>query len=221
MILSKKTFSRLLIGAGVIMTLSQPAFAERGVVEGSDLLAKERFQLRVRALGVVPDEDSSVTAGGTRLNGDIDVSNALVPEVDLTYFLTNNIAVEAIAGTARHELDFNGANLGDVWILPPTVTLQYHFNPQNAFSPYVGAGINYSMFYGEDAGKGFNNLDVDSGVGPALQAGFDYWINDHWGVNLDVKKIWLDVDASLNNGAIKADVELDPWLIGAGVSYRF
>ena len=221
MVLSKKTFSRLLIGAGVIMTLSQPVLAERGVVEGSDLLAKERFQLRVRALGVVPDEDSSVTAGGARLNGDIDVSNALVPEVDLTYFLTNNIAVEAIAGTARHELDFNGANLGDVWILPPTVTLQYHFSPQNAFSPYVGAGINYSMFYGEDAGKGFNNLDVDSGVGPALQAGFDYWINDHWGVNLDVKKIWLDIDASLNNGAIKADVELDPWLIGAGVSYRF
>ena len=221
MAFSNKTFNHLLLGAAALMALSQPAFADRGTVEGSDFLAKERFQLRVRALGVVPDEESSVTAGGARLNGDLDVSNALTPEVDLTYFLTNNIALEAIAGTAQHELDFNGANLGDTWILPPTVTLQYHFMPQSAFSPYIGAGINYSLFYAEDAGTGFNDLDIDSGVGPALQAGFDYWLDDHWGVNVDVKKIWLNVDASLNNGAIKADVDLDPWLIGAGVSYRF
>lgn len=213
--------SRLLLGAVAVLMMSPPAFAGRGVVEGSDYLAKERFQLRVRALGVVPDEESAVTAGGARLNGDIDVSDALTPEADLTYFFTDNIAAEVIAGTAQHELDFNGANLGDVWILPPTVTLQYHFAPQSAFSPYVGAGINYSLFYAEDSGTGFNDLDVDGGIGPALQAGFDYWLDDHWGLNLDVKKIWLNVDASLNNGAIKADVDLDPWLIGAGVSYRF
>ncbi len=218
---SKKMFSRVLCGAAAVLLMSQPAFAERGAVVGSDYLAKERFQLRVRALGVVPDEESSVTAAGARLNGDIDVSNALTPEVDLTYFFTNNIAAEVIAGTAQHELDFNGANLGDTWILPPTVTLQYHFAPQSAFSPYVGAGINYSWFYAEDSGAGYNDLEVDGGFGPALQAGFDYWLDDHWGLNMDVKKIWLNVDASLNNGAVKADVDLDPWLIGAGVSYRF
>jgi outer membrane protein len=77
------------------------------------------------------------------------------------------------------------------------------------------------MFYGEETGKGFTDLDVDGGVGYAAQAGFDYWLNDNWGLNLDVKKIWLDVDASLNNGTIRADVDLDPWIVGAGVSYRF
>ncbi|PZP53217.1 MAG: OmpW family protein, partial [Micavibrio aeruginosavorus] len=65
------------------------------------------------------------------------------------------------------------------------------------------------------------DLNIDNAFGPALQAGFDYWISENWGVNLDVKKIWLNVDASLNNGAVKADVDLDPWLVGAGVSYRF
>ncbi len=213
-----------LTGLGVVfamLAMAQPAMAERGAVNGSDWLAKERFQLRVRALAVVPQEDSSVSLNGAKLADEIKISNALVPEVDLTYFFTNNIAAEIIAGTARHEMDFGGANLGEAWILPPTLTLQYHFMPDQAFSPYIGAGINYSILYAEDAGTGFSDLKVDNGVAPALQAGFDYWINDNWGFNLDVKKVWLNVDASLNNGAIKADVDLDPWLIGAGVSYRF
>lgn len=215
------TILKGLLGAAMLVSIVQPAMAGEGAVNGSNWLAKERFQVRVRALGVVPDEQSSVSAGGTPLAGDIKVSNALVPEVDLTYFFTDHIGAELIAGTARHEMDFNGANLGEAWILPPTLTVQYHFARDQAFSPYVGAGINYSLFYGESAGTGFNDLDVDNGVGPAVQAGFDYWLNDHWGLNLDVKKIWMNVDASLNNGAIKADVDLDPWLIGAGVSYRF
>lgn len=215
------TILKGLLGAAMLVSIVQPAMAGENIVNGSNWLAKERFQVRVRALGVVPDEQSSVSAGGTPLAGDIKVINALVPEVDLTYFFTDHIGAELIAGTARHEMDFNGTNLGEAWILPPTLTVQYHFARDQAFSPYVGAGINYSLFYGESAGTGFNDLDVDNGAGPAVQAGFDYWLNDHWGLNLDVKKIWMNVDASLNNGAIKADVDLDPWLIGAGVSYRF
>lgn len=186
---------------------------------GEGWLAKERFQIRARALGVVPDEKSDVNIGG-----DAHVGDAITPEVDLTYFITDHIGVEAIAGTAQHKLTYTGdVDIGDVWILPPTVTLQYHFTPDNAFSPYLGAGINYSIFYGEEEGAGFDDLDVDGGVGFALQAGFDYWINDNWGVNLDVKKIFLDVDADVNLGTtpVHADVDLDPWLIGAGVSYRF
>ncbi len=179
--------------------------------------ANERFQVRLRAIGVIPDEDSRVNIGG-----DVDVGDALVPELDLTYFITNNIAVEAIAGTAQHEIDYNGnTNLGNTWILPPTVTLQYHFTPDQTLSPYVGAGINYSMFYGEETGPGFTDLEVDGGFGFALQAGTDIWINENWGLNIDVKKIFLDVDGTLNNGAIRADIDLDPWILGAGVSYRF
>jgi len=99
--------------------------------------------------------------------------------------------------------------------------LQYHFTPDSKFSPYVGAGLNYSMFYGEDSGPGFNNLDVDGGVGYALQAGFDYKINDNWYFNMDVKKVFVNVDASINSGAITADVDLDPWDVGVGLGYKF
>ncbi|AGH98732.1 OmpW/AlkL family protein [Micavibrio aeruginosavorus] len=188
--------------------------------EGTDWLSKERFQLRGRVVGVLPDGDGHVS--GTALK--TDVGDAVTPEVDLTYFLTNAIGLEIIAATAQHEIYANASNLGNTWILPPTVTLQYHFMRDQKFSPYIGAGLNYSWFYGEDDGARFDDLDVSGGFGYALQAGFDYWINDHWGLNFDAKYIDLDVDVDVNSGgtALSADdVELNPFIIGAGVSYRF
>lgn len=184
---------------------------------GESLLDKKRFQVRLRAIDVIPDESSSVNIGGH-----VYADYAVVPEVDLTYFITPNIAAELIAATSKHDVEYTGNTpLGDAWILPPTITLQYHFTPDNAFSPYIGAGLNYSVFYAEDTAAGFTDLDVGNGVGVALQAGTDYWVNKNWGFNLDVKKLWLNVDASLNNGAIQADIDMDPWIVGAGVAYRF
>lgn len=131
-------------------------------------------------------------------------------------------ALLALLLCSFHDVDYNGTtDLGSAWVLPPTVTLQYHFMPDSTFSPYIGAGLNYSIFYNEDTAAGFTDLNVDNGVGYALQAGSDFWIDEHWGLNVDVKKIWLNVDASLNNGAIRADIDMDPWVLGAGVAYRF
>lgn len=210
----KKVKFALLAGAA-LAGLASPALAERGSVNGTDLLNKERFQVRARALGVVPQEDSTVDIGG-----ETKVGNAITGEVDLTYFFTDHIAAELIAGTAHHNVRYGGASMGNTWVLPPTLTVQYHFTPDRTFSPYVGAGLNYSIFYNEK-GTNFNDFDIDNGVGVALQAGADYWITKNFGLNLDVKKIFLNVDASVENGAANADIDLDPWLIGAGVSYRF
>lgn len=206
---------------GLLISVTPLAFSAQAAARdlGDSWWSKERFEIRARAIGVIPDEDSTVDIGGKA-----HVGNAVTPELDLSYFITNNIAVEAIAATAQHKLTYTGdADLGDTWILPPTVTLQYHFTPDSTFSPYVGAGINYSYFYGEKSGNGFNSLDVDGGFGWALQAGTDIWLNKNWGLNLDVKKIFLNVDAKVNAGAtpVHADVDLDPWIVGAGVSYRF
>lgn len=212
-----KTVSKYALLAGVagMAIVSMPAQAKD---LGDGIWAKERFQIRVRGIGVFADGDGIVE--NTTL--DTDVDNAFTPEVDLTYFFTPNIAAELIAATAQHSIDAGSNDIGDTWILPPTLTLQYHFTPDNKFSPYVGAGINYSIFYGEDSGSGFTDLNVDNGFGLAAQAGFDYWINDNWGLNLDAKYIDLNVDVSVNNGALQAnDVDINPWIIGAGVSYRF
>jgi len=190
-----------------------PAYAQ----EHLDMFSKERFQIRLRGIGVVPDESSTVNIGGS-----VDVGDAVAPEIDVTYFFTDKIGAELIAATTQHEVDYsNNTNLGKTWLLPPTLTLQYHPLRGQDFSPYVGAGLNYSIFYSEETGTGYNDLEIDGGFGYALQAGFDYWLSDHWGLNADVKKLWLDIDAKLNDGNIRADVDLDPWIIGAGVSYRF
>jgi len=166
------------------------------------------------------------SGGSTTINGSPDADNAFVPEVDITYFFTNHIAAELIVATSPHELELHDSDLGDLdlgdtWILPPTLTLQYHFTPDENFSPYVGAGVNYVLPYAEDDGDDTNRLKADGSFGVALQAGADYWLNEHWGVNFDVKKLWVDVDASINSGAITGEVDLDPWIVGAGVSYRF
>ena len=56
-----------------------------------------------------------------------------------------------------------------------------------------------------------------------MQVGFDYMLDEHWGVNFDVKNIFLKTDwtAELGGTPISGKAKLDPWLIGAGITYRF
>jgi outer membrane protein len=177
------------------------------------------FLVRVRGLYVIPRDHADVSAGGS-----VDVSNDFVPEVDGSYFITDNIALELIAATTRHKVTWtpSGTNLGKVSLLPPTLTAQYHFMPKERLSPYVGAGLNYTFFYKEDApGGAITSVDYKNHIGYALQAGVDYAIAGNWSLNLDVKKIFLRTDVSVNGGAVTAKVDLDPWIIGAGIGYRF
>lgn len=182
------------------------------------------FVLRARALGVVPQEDANITGGVT--GSSISIDNSVVPELDLSYFFTKNIAVEAIAAVTPHNVHANNTSagnldLGDVWLLPPTVTLQYHLDQMGQCKPYVGAGVNYTVFYNEDAGSSITDIKYDNSFGPALQAGVDYMLDEHWMLNMDVKKIWINSDVSINGGTVNADVDINPWVIGVGVGYKF
>ncbi|MFP3480474.1 OmpW family outer membrane protein, partial [Burkholderia sp. SIMBA_057] len=88
-------------------------------------------------------------------------------------------------------------------LLPPTLTAQYHFFPKERVSPYVGAGINYTLFYREDAANKANGIglritdtDYENRFGWALQAGVDVALTGNWSLNLDVKKIFLKTDVT-------------------------
>lgn len=208
----------VLLGTTALSTA--PAAAEEAGFTGK---SAGDFMIRLRGIGVIPDEDSSISVIG----GHARASNEAVPEIDFSYFITDNIALELIAATSKHDVSARGTSLGsvdlgDVYILPPTLTVQYHPLPKSRFSPYVGAGVNYTIFYNEDASGGtVTDIDYDDSFGWALQAGLDVAIDNHWYANVDVKKLFLDTDVKLNGGAIRADVDLDPWIVGAGIGYRF
>ena len=208
-----------LVAAGIAaVCLATPAVAQDfKTKEAGDIL------LRLRGIAVVPDESSSISVIG----GDVDASNEYVPEIDISYFFTDNIALELIAATTKHDMKADNTilgtvDLGDVGVIPPTLTLQYHFLSDSRFSPYVGAGLNYMIFYNEDAPGGtVTAIDYEDGVGYAFQVGFDVAIHGNWSLNADAKKIFFNTDVNINNGAIAADVDLDPWIFGLGVGYRF
>ncbi len=182
--------------------------------------------VRVRVLGVLPDPGTRLNSGGVPLNGaKVSISDSVIPELDISYFFTRTIAAELILGVTRHAIDgagtLAGTKIGSTWILPPTLTLQYHVDGFGPFKPYVGAGVNYSVFFGEKERGPFTGFRLTSRIAPALQVGFDYMIDQHWGFNVDVKRLFLDTKVKLNAGAVRGRVDIDPWIVGAGMTYKF
>ena len=178
-----------------------------------------------RVTDVAPTtDDAIITAAGADSGLHVDVSDSIMPTLGFTYFLTDHLAVEAILGTTRHEIRAQGGTTNvavhKTWVLPPVVTLQYRPLTQGNISPYVGAGVNAMVFYGGDDKNGFE-VDLDDGFGYALQAGADIGLRGPWSVNVDVKRVWFNTDADVNNGALAADVDLDPWVVSVGVGRRF
>jgi outer membrane protein len=194
------------------------------------------FQLRGRVISIIPDDDSGQITGVA--GSGVDVDSQATVEVDLTWFLSSNVALELIAATAEHDISGNGtaAGLGkiaDAGVLPPTLTVQYHWNTDGKVQPYLGAGINYTIFYDEDVTPsldGFlmttSKIDLDESFGFAAQAGIDFMLSDNWFFNIDLKYIDIDTTAVIRDDTTNAelarvDVDINPFVPGIGVGYRW
>ncbi len=196
----------------------------------------KKWQVRVRGVGVIPDESAKIGIIG----GDVKISNTFIPELDFTYFFTKNISAELILGTSKHDVSTVGSdisavggptsadvNLGSVNLLPPTLTVQYHFLPDHIFNPYVGAGVNYTIFYNEKSGNTVKGIEYDNAFGYAFQVGFDLMLDDKFFINVDIKKIFLKTDVTVDASnlatglSIPADVEINPLLLGFGIGMKF
>lgn len=205
--------------------------------------------VRARAVHIQPDEDSKLgrmtnnAFGGGVPNSvlnqgaELEVESNTIPEIDISYYVTKNIALELILAVGtRHDVNIikNGAvgqlvpgkhDLGSVNLLPPTLTVQWHFMPDQMFDPYVGVGVNYTRFMDNSLDLAGNQIRVDhNSFGPAVQAGFDINLKDGWLINADVKKVWIDTDVKMNlgTGYRKIDsLDIDPWVFGIGVGKKF
>jgi len=198
-----------------------------GAAHAEDFQAKTKgtIMLNVRVTDVSPDAGNSIqTAAGANTGLKADVKEDYKPTIGLSYFLTDHVAVEAIAGTTQHTVKATGpgtnVTVHKTWVLPPVVSLQYHFAPDAKISPYVGAGLNYMLFYSGKDENGFK-VKVKDGFGTALQAGVDIATVGKWSVNLDAKKVFFNTRATINGGTLTSKVKLDPWVLSAGVGYKF
>lgn len=204
------------------------------------------FIVRAGVASVQPDEDSSMlNVGGTEVAG----SGAGVgsnEQLGLTavYMLSDNLGLEVLAATPfKHDLSANvgalanGAvvNAGSTKHLPPTVSLQWFpMDSTSAFQPYVGIGVNYTIFFSEDVspdlyanpliGAGGAELSLDDSVGLAFEIGADIQLGNNWLLNASVWNIDIDTEAEFkfDNGlVIEADVDIDPWVYMLSIGYKF
>lgn len=174
------------------------------------------FMIRARALSVVPQESGHVSNGDS-----VSINNSITPELDFSYFFTSNISAELIAAVTRHNVKTSsGIDAGSAWLLPPTLTLQYHFTQCPKIIPYVGAGINYTHFYAEKGGS-LHTVKYDDSVGGALQVGADIPIKGNWYANVDVKKVFISTNGTWSPSGVTAKANIDPWLVGVGIGYKF
>jgi outer membrane protein len=175
---------------------------------------------KVGVHNVDPKSDNGSLAGGTLK---ADVGSDVRPTVTAEYLFTPNWGAEVLASLPfQHDIKLNGVKAADVKHLPPTVSLQYHFNPEASISPFVGLGLNYTLFFskhttGPLAGT---RLDVSNTLGPAAHAGVDFRVNERCLVTLDLRWMKIDPDVKVN-GAKVGTVHIDPLAYGVAVGYRF
>jgi outer membrane protein len=187
------------------------------------------WEVRGRAVRVDTAGKSDAALGGLVPADTIIVQSKTIPEVDVTYFYTKNLSVELVL-TYPQKMDAYIAalgigHIGTVSVLPPDIMAQWHFLPDGAFDPYVGAGVNITWLTNvqlrqpalvESLGLDTNKISV----APALQVGMDYKIDKHWVANLDVKKEWMSFDLK-SAGTKISTLTVDPWLFSIGVGYKF
>ncbi|NTV11242.1 MAG: OmpW family protein [Zoogloea sp.] len=157
-------------------------------------------------------------------DGAVTVSDKTIPEVDISYFLTKNIAAELILTyPQKHDVSVAPVGkIGTVKELPPTLTLQYHFAPDATFRPYVGAGINYTRF--SNVGLSVDGVPLQvkkNSFGLAVQAGADIQIDKNLFLNIDVKKVQMGTDVETTGGTKVTSIKIDPLLVGVGVGMHF
>lgn len=194
----------LLAAAACAATVSGAAMAQD--FKAGDLL------VRARAVHLNSANTDSTGLGLT-------VNNKTLPEVDFTYFFNQNVAAELILTVPqKHTVYSNGTAIGTLKHLPPTLTVQYHFDAQG-FKPYVGAGLNYTRFSSVNVLGGAADVKRNS-FGFALQAGVDIPVAKDMYLNIDVKKVYIKTDVSA--GGVKAGTfKVDPVLFGVGLGWKF
>ncbi|MGB1198141.1 MAG: OmpW/AlkL family protein [Thalassotalea sp.] len=189
---------------------------------------------------VNPNSDhSAVLLAGADSTMSLTVDDNAQLGLNFVYFYNQHFAIEILAATPfTHDvtiydpnavLNVDGAKLAEVSHLPPTISALYYFDINSNIKPYVGVGLNYTIFFDEsfESGPkslGLTNLDLKSSFGLAVQAGVDYQLNSQWHINTSVRYLDIDTEASFDvggNNIGRANIDIDPTVFSVLVGYKF
>lgn len=191
----------------VLATAALPAFAQ----------SKGDWTVGIGAHQVDPKSNNGALAGGTL---PLDIGSSVRPTITGEYFIADGLGIEVLAALPfQHDIDVKGVGrVGSTRHLPPTVSLQYHFNHAGKVSPFVGAGLNYTTFFSEDTTGALagTRLSLDDSWGAALHAGVDFKVGERGALRVDAR--WIDIDTDVSvNGAGVGTANIDP--VAYGVAY--
>ncbi len=154
----------------------------------------------------------------------VDVGSGTALTFNVTRMLTDHWGIELLAATPfDHNIYLkDGTRVGDTEQLPPTLSVQYHFNPAGKFQPYLGAGINYTLFFKESLQGPLQGgrLRLDDSVGVAFELGADFELKDRWWLNGSLRYMDIETDAYLNGDSI-GTVKIDPMVFGIHLGKQF
>ena len=188
-----------------------PAFAQ----------SKGDWTLGVGVHQVNPKSDNGTLAGGTL---PLDIDSDVKPTITFEYFLRDNLGLEVLAALPfKHDIAVDGVGtVGSTKHLPPTVSLQYHFNGKQKVAPFVGAGVNYTKFFSETTRGTLAGGDLSLGGswGLALHAGLDFKLTEKSAIRVDAR--WIDIDTRVRlDGANLGTANIDPLVYGAAYVLKF
>ncbi|WP_369025709.1 OmpW family protein [Qipengyuania sp. RANM35] len=196
-----------------------------------------KVQVKLLGTAVLPDgkiTDVNVDLVGLPLDTQTEANDNVVPTVAIEYFVTPEISLETICCMTQHDVDavagLPGAELvSNAKLIPATLTAKYHLNA-GGISPYFGAGVTYFWWVDAKPGAatiplGVSKTELSDEFGFVLQAGVDVPVGDSgFGITLDAKRYFVDTTArwyAASFTAIETEHKLDPWVLSAGVAYRF
>ena len=166
---------------------------------------------------------------GTLNNGlSVDVDGDVRPTISGEYFIANNVGIELLAAIPfHHDFTLNDANgneilNGKTQHLPPTLSLQYHFDDYNLpmnVKPFVGVGVNYTTFFKERVSNG-GDLKLDDSVGVAGHIGLDIPFAPTEAFRIDARYMDIKTDATLDGNEL-GEINISPWVYGVAFVKRF
>ena len=224
----KTKFALAALAAATALASAQ---AQAGTPDG-------KIQVKVLGTAVLPDgkiDKVRLDAIGLPAGSQTKANDNYVPTLAVEYFFDKSFSVETICCFTQHHVNGAGALAGTrivdhVLILPATLTVKGHLDTGGPIKPYIGAGPSLFVIFGEKPGEdaralGATSLRMSNNLGVALQGGVDVALGDGgFGLSLDAKKYWMNTTLHVKAGdteVLTTRHKLDPWVVSAGVSYRF